>query len=88
MRAPDPLSQGLKRAPDWDCINLQNFSVKKHLHERRTGLPVRDYNSSCGKSSLIAQLHSQGQLTTPRHENQKIRPEIKMFKANEPAPYV
>jgi hypothetical protein len=38
--------------------------------------------------SLIAQLHSQGKLTTPRRENLKIRHEIEMFKANEPAPYV
>jgi hypothetical protein len=38
--------------------------------------------------SLIAQLHSQGKLTTLRRENRKIRHEIEMLKANEPAPYV
>jgi hypothetical protein len=38
--------------------------------------------------SLIAQLHSQGKLTTPRRENRKIRHEIKTLKANELAPYV
>jgi hypothetical protein len=35
--------------------------------------------------SLIAQLHSQGKITTPRHGNQKIRHEIKIFKANKHA---
>jgi hypothetical protein len=38
--------------------------------------------------SQIAQLHSQGKLTTPRHENQKIRHEIETLKANEPTSYV
>jgi hypothetical protein len=28
------------------------------------------------------------ELTTPRHENRKIRHENKILKANEPAPYV
>jgi hypothetical protein len=32
--------------------------------------------------SLRAQLHSQCKLTTPRHENQKIRHENKILKAN------
>jgi hypothetical protein len=36
----------------------------------------------------IAQLHSQGKLITPRCENRKIRQEIEILKANEPAPYV
>jgi hypothetical protein len=38
--------------------------------------------------SLRAQLHSQGKLTTPRHENRKIRQEIETSKANEHAPHV
>jgi hypothetical protein len=38
--------------------------------------------------SLRAQHHSQGKLTMPRHENRKIRHEIEIFKAKEPAPYV
>jgi hypothetical protein len=33
--------------------------------------------------SLIAQLHSQGKLTTPRHKNKKNWHEIKILKANE-----
>jgi hypothetical protein len=35
--------------------------------------------------SPIAQLHSQGKLTTPRHQNRKIRHEIEIVKANESA---
>jgi hypothetical protein len=38
--------------------------------------------------SLIAQLHSQGKLATPRQENRKIRHENEIVKANEHAPYV
>jgi hypothetical protein len=38
--------------------------------------------------SLVAQLHSQGKLTTPRRENKKIRPEIEILKSKEPTPYV
>jgi hypothetical protein len=37
--------------------------------------------------SLRAQLHSQGKLTTPRHENRKIRHEIQILKENENAPH-
>jgi hypothetical protein len=38
--------------------------------------------------SLRAQLHSQGKLTTPRRENRKIRHELEILKAKEPAPVV
>jgi hypothetical protein len=38
--------------------------------------------------SLIAQLRSQGKLTTPRCENQKIRHEIEILKANEHSTHV
>jgi hypothetical protein len=38
--------------------------------------------------SLIAQLHSQGTITTQRHRNRKIRHEIKILKANVHALYV
>jgi protein-L-isoaspartate O-methyltransferase len=34
-------------------------------------------------ASLIAQLHSQGKLTTPRRVNRKIRHEIEILKTNE-----
>jgi hypothetical protein len=35
--------------------------------------------------SLRAQLYSQCKLTTPRHENRKIRQENELLKAKEPA---
>jgi hypothetical protein len=38
--------------------------------------------------SLIAQLHSQGKLTTSRRENKKIQHKIKILKANEHTPHV
>jgi hypothetical protein len=38
--------------------------------------------------SLRAQLHSQGKLTTLRHENRKIRHEIEILKATEQVPHV
>jgi hypothetical protein len=38
--------------------------------------------------SLIAQLHSQGMLTTPRRENRTILQEKIDLKADELAPYV
>jgi hypothetical protein len=38
--------------------------------------------------SLIAQLCSQGRLTTPRCENRKIQHENEILKASEPAPDV
>jgi hypothetical protein len=44
--------------------------------------------TTAAAESLISQLHSQGNLTKPRRENGKIRHEIEMLKANEPAPYV
>jgi hypothetical protein len=37
--------------------------------------------------SVIAQLYPHGKLTTPRCENQKIRHENEIFKANEHAPH-
>jgi hypothetical protein len=37
---------------------------------------------------LGAQLHSQCKLTTPRHENKKIRHENELIKAKEPTPDV
>jgi hypothetical protein len=37
---------------------------------------------------LIAQLHSQSKLTTPRHENRKIRYKNELLKAKDPAPDV
>jgi hypothetical protein len=45
------------------------------------------YGATAGAAeSLRAQLHSQGKLTTQRHENRKIRHENAIFTANEYAP--
>jgi hypothetical protein len=38
-------------------------------------------------ASLIAQLDSQGKLTTPRRENRKIRHENEIFETDEFSPY-
>jgi hypothetical protein len=38
--------------------------------------------------SLIAQLYSEGKVTTPRHENQKILYKNEILKENKPAPNV
>jgi hypothetical protein len=37
MRAPEALSTGLQRAPDWGSV-FKNFPPKQHLHERRSEL--------------------------------------------------
>jgi hypothetical protein len=42
---------------------------------------VVGYNKSCEKYN--SPLHSQGKLTTPRRENQKIQQQIEILKANE-----
>jgi hypothetical protein len=78
MSAPEALSTGLQRAPYWG-----SFPPKQHMHERRSGLPVRGYNRSCAAESLIAKLHSHGKLTTPRRQNREIRLENEILKENE-----
>jgi hypothetical protein len=57
------------------------------LHERRSGLPQYGATTLAAES-VIAQLDSQGKLTTPRRENRKIRHENEISKANEQALYV
>jgi hypothetical protein len=56
MIAPDTLPPGLQRAwlGQFPIFNIILF--KQHLHERRLGIPVRGYNSSCGKSNIPAPL--------------------------------
>jgi hypothetical protein len=44
-------------------------------------------DTTVAAESLIAQLYSQGKLTTPSRENRKIRHEIEILKANEHASY-
>jgi hypothetical protein len=47
------------------------------------------YGATTGAAkSLIAQLESQGKITTPRSKNKKIRYENEILKANEHALYV
>jgi demethoxyubiquinone hydroxylase (CLK1/Coq7/Cat5 family) len=47
-----------------------------------------DGATTVAAENLIAQLHSQGKLTTLRRKNRKIRYEIEVLKANEHAPHV
>jgi hypothetical protein len=47
----------------------------------RSGLPVRGFNSILAVESLVALVHSQGNLTVPRRKNQEIRHKIKIFKS-------
>jgi hypothetical protein len=47
-------------------------------------LQARATTEATGMESLIAQLRAQSKLTTPRHENQKIRHENEILKVNEP----
>jgi hypothetical protein len=44
-------------------------------------LGLLDGATTVAEESLIAQLHSQGKLTTPRRENRKIGHEIEILKA-------
>jgi hypothetical protein len=55
----------------------------------RVQLQAVDY-SQYGATTLAAEspLHSQCKLTTPRHENRKIRHENELLKAKERTPYV
>jgi hypothetical protein len=57
------------------------------LHERRSGLPVAA-EKYLKKYLKIPQLDSQGNLTTLRRENWKIRHKNEVLKANEHASYV
>jgi hypothetical protein len=52
------------------------------------GLSFQYEAATVAAESLRAQFHSQGKLTTPRCENRKIRHEIELLRAKEPAPYV
>jgi hypothetical protein len=64
------------RAPYWDRVQLQAVDYSQYGA------------TTLAAESLRAQLHSQCKLTTPRHENRKIRHENKLLKAKEPTPDV
>jgi hypothetical protein len=82
MSAPETQSMGLQRAPDWDSFRLQNNICMSSEVVSQYGAMTE------AAESLIAQLYSQGKLTTPRHENRNIQHKNEILKANEPAPYV
>jgi hypothetical protein len=68
MRAPEALSTGLKRAPDWDRVYLDKFFRQNNIF--MSAVVGSQYAATTGApESLIAQLHSQGKLTTQRREN-------------------
>jgi hypothetical protein len=84
MRATETPSKGLQRAPGWDSVHLQNF----FRQNMRVVVDSQYGPTTVSAESLIAQLHSQGKLTTPSRENRKIRHKIEILKANEHASYV
>jgi hypothetical protein len=68
MRALETIRTGLQLAPDWDILHLQKFSTKTTF----ALAPDSQYGTTTeAAESLIAQLYSQGKLTTPSCENKK-----------------
>jgi hypothetical protein len=67
VRAPETPSTGLQRAPDF-----KNFPPKQYLHESRSGIPVRGYNRSCGKSNNPAPLTRKAHYAEPRKSKNSI----------------
>jgi hypothetical protein len=49
---------------------------------------MSQYGATKEAAESAAQLHSQGKLSTPRHENRKIRDEIEILKAYEHSPHL
>jgi hypothetical protein len=43
-------------APDWNSFHLQHFPTKLPLLDPHSGIPVRSYDRSCGKSISLDQL--------------------------------
>jgi hypothetical protein len=72
----------------------RNFYKQTREENKRTRVQLQavDYSqygaTTLAAESQRAQLHSQCKLTTPRHENQKIRHENEFLKAKEPTPDV
>jgi hypothetical protein len=85
MRAPDTLNSGkrngLGQFPSSKMFRKNNICMNAFLGSQYGATTV-------AVESLMAQLHSQVKLTTPRRENRKILHEIEIYKKNEPAPYV
>jgi hypothetical protein len=70
QRAPETLSTTVKRAPDWDSFHLQIFSAKTTFTSTMSSAVGSQYGAiTAAAESLIAQLYSQGKLTTLRCKN-------------------
>jgi hypothetical protein len=76
MNCPSP---GLFAAPELEYPGLSLISYVKLIEKYLAFEP---------RSGSKSQLYSQSKLTTLRRENEKIRHENEILKANEPAPYV
>jgi hypothetical protein len=84
----------ISKSSVWDSVLKNSFlQFKKHreteifkifyLHKKRNRKRKKrtQYQYHTQRKSIIAQLHLQGKLTTPRRENQKIRHENVILKA-------
>jgi hypothetical protein len=70
MRAPEALSTGFKEPGLGQCPSSKIFRQNNICMSAVVG---SQYGATTGAAeNLIAQLHSQGKLTTPRCENRKI----------------
>jgi hypothetical protein len=74
-------SPGVGQCPASKFFRQNNICMKAVVDSQYVAMTV-------AADKLGAQLHSQRKLTTPRHENQKIRHENELLKAKEPAPDV
>jgi hypothetical protein len=70
MRAGETPSTGLQRAPDWDSVHSSSKIFRKNKICMRA---VAQYGATTvAAESLIAQLHSQGKITTASRESFEI----------------
>jgi hypothetical protein len=77
--------KGLQRA--LDCMGLLPSSILFRQNNICMSTALGSQNrgaTTVAAESLIAQLHSQGKLTTPRRKNKKNRHQIEILKAKEP----
>jgi hypothetical protein len=74
-------SPGVGQCPASKFFRQKNICMKGVVGSQYGAMTV-------AADRLGAQLHSQCKLTTPRHENRKIRHETELLKAKEPAPDV
>jgi hypothetical protein len=74
-------SPGVGQCPASKFFRQNNICMKAVVDSQYGAMMV-------AADRLGAQLHSQCKLTTPRHENKKIRHKNELLKAKEPAPDV